>query len=153
MNAAIQHLHTLTADYNDIGNTFYNKEKTIRNYNDCINLCKRDLSYKLCTYNQMSSKYAIATIKIYMPECSEIPNYTDIIKFQHYIENGSIKKLPYDWVGVIPNYVYIIGDNGLFQNKHSDQLQNDNCYLIELQIPFTLDEELSVPVRPTLKLR
>lgn len=122
---------------------FYDKERLNRNYNECVELCKHDcFTYQLYSYEETSTKYAIATIKIYVPECSKIVDYTDIIKFNKYMENGLIKELPYNSVGLIPNYKYVIGDNVQFETLNFNKLCRngyDEHYLIDLQIPFVRD--------------
>jgi hypothetical protein len=127
---------------------FYEKEKIVRNYRECNELCKDESTYKLCLYQPSSEKYAISTIKIYIPECSSMVDYSDIIKFTDYIENGILKKLPYDCIGVIPNFKYVIGDEKDFMERNIKNLHKayyDNTknryseyYLIELKIPFIM---------------
>lgn len=62
-----------------------------------------------------------------------MPEFSDIITFKNYVKNGVLKKLPYDHVGVIPNYKYEIGDNNLFEKNNKNAL-NGEYYLIELKI-------------------
>jgi hypothetical protein len=138
MNIAIQNLTELK---NKRHRDFYNDQKLIRNYENCIALCNSTI-FKLCVYNQTSDKYTIATIKINVPECSEIQNYTDIIRFTTYIENGERKTLPNNSVGLIPNYTYEIGDSVLFENINRSSFHQslyDSHYLIEVKIPFIMD--------------
>jgi len=135
MEKALQNLQLLTLQHNNIRKIFYDNEKLIRNYNECIQLCNQDTIYKLCLFEETSTSYAVVTIKIYEHECSEIVDYTNIIQFTTYIENDTLKELPYNRIGIIPNYKYVVGDNNLFKNINYNKREND-YYLIELKIPF-----------------
>lgn len=115
------------------------KAKLKKNYENCIQLCEQNC-YKLCLYDIDSTKYAIATIKIYVPECSNIQDYTDIITFNNYInEKNEVKVLPY--FGIIPNYIFYIGNNDIFEQKY-EKYKIDDYYNIKLKIPFIIDEIL-----------
>ena len=138
MEKAIQTLQSLTTINDHLRKTLYDNEKLLKNYKECIQLCKHNMSYKLCIFEETSTKYANATIKIYVPECSNFIDYANTIRFTDYIENGTLKKLPYNCVGIIPNYKYVIGDNNLFETNNSDK-RKDDYYSIELSIPFVMD--------------
>ena len=141
MKKAIEFLNLLTIKHNQLSKSFYDNKNLITNYNTCIESCKRD-NYKLCLFEETSTNYATATIKIYIPECSQIQDYTNIISFTDYIdENNSLKKLPYNCIGVIPNYKYVIGDIKVFENTNYYKRQRD-YYIIDLKIPFIMDENL-----------
>jgi hypothetical protein len=119
---------------------FYDNERLMRNLDDCIQMCKTNSNYKLCSYDTTATKYAIASIKIYVTECSEIVDHTDIIRFNNYIENCEFKNLPYNCTGLIPNYKYIVGDNAQFEKNNYKTFNKDySYYLIDLKIPFIMD--------------
>lgn len=138
---AKQILQSLKNDNNYCRQTFNEQNRLIRNYDTCMSYCKSS-DYIFCLYDTSSSKYAIKTIQIYEPECSEIRDFTDVITFTEYIENGEIKKLPYNCRGVIPNFKYVIGDEKTFENNHRScyhRGHHNNYYLIDVRIPFVMD--------------
>ncbi len=46
------------------------------------------MCYKHANHVSNANKFAIATIRIDEPECSEIQNFCDVIEFTKYIENN-----------------------------------------------------------------
>lgn len=130
-------LETLKEKHRQESISFYNDEKLIRNFEICMNLCKDEFTYMLCLQNNNSTKYALTSIRIDIPECSELKDFRDIVYFTTYEDNGEIKSLPSERIGVIPNYVYPIGNPTLFENKHIAN-KRGNHYSIELKIPFTM---------------
>jgi len=141
MKKALEDLTKITTNYLQQNIIISREKKLMDNYNECISLCKQQSNYKLCLYDTNSTKYAIVAIKIEVPECSEIRDYTDIIRFNTYLENGEIKKLPYNYTGLIPNYKYTIGDNNMFEINNKNALRYAGYYLINLEIPFTIDKD------------
>ena len=73
--------------------------------------------------------------------------YSNIIKFDKYIENGILKYMPKNCYGLIPNYTYYVGNERQFEIDHvKDQMQQPDPsggsyihYKIDLQIPFIMD--------------
>lgn len=144
MERAIIALDTLRKGHRTTKKDFYRSEKLMKNYEHCIQLCKTNLSYLLCHYTDFltTTKRAIVNIKIDVPECSEIIDYTDIIYFTEFIENDVVKKLPHGCTGVIPNFTYVIGDMAAFEKEHSAFLVRSNYseyYSLDLNIPFIMD--------------
>ncbi len=147
METAKQILQSLKYTNQQVNKTMNEQKKLIRNYEHCMSYCKSS-DYILCLFDTTSSKYAIATIKIYIPECSQIMDFTDVITFTDYMENNEIKQLPYNRCGIIPNYKYEIGDARTFENNHQSCLHQGNpgnryegYYLIDIRIPFVTDDE------------
>lgn len=144
MEKAFKQLDRLRKQYEPIKNKSYRIEKIIKNYYEGIELCKNNSKYKLCLYEGLldCTKLAIVNIKIYVPECSEIVDYTDIIRFKDYIEDGVVKQFSNGCNGVIPNYRYIVGDKSTFEKINSSFLVKSDYgdyYSIDLEIPFIMD--------------
>lgn len=108
------------------------KERILNNYNSCEQMCKQNNDYKLCLHDETATCYAIATLTIYLPECSSIPDHTDIIRFKEYVENNEVKPM----YGLIPNFTYKIGNQEQFMQSHV--LHDGQYYVIPLHIPFVL---------------
>jgi len=143
MEKAYQDLSSLPCISSPLLNRLkYANEKYSENYTLCKSLCKGDSRRKICLYEPTSIKYAIATIKIHVPECSKMRDYTDVVYFTTYIENGITKKLPYEWIGLIPNYTYVIGSEKEFEENNAASRVTNGIhyyYLIEVQIPFAME--------------
>lgn len=140
MNLAKQNLNELIVKHNFEKKQFYDDELLIQKYELCIKMCKEKIDYKLCMYDPNSTKYAIAEINIIVPECSEIVDYKQVIRFTDYLENDEIKKLPNNYVGLIPNYQYIIDDT--FEQNNANSLRKStygDYYLIQVRVPFIMD--------------
>jgi len=101
-------------------------------------------------YEPSSTKYAIYTIKFDNSERDPI-DFTDIVSFTEYIENDVVHRLPYDWVGLIPNYKYIVGNLQQFKIDHENSHVTETYssykgrhfrdeYHVKVKIPFVMDE-------------
>lgn len=147
-------MNSFLNDFEDIktNNSYYlrqyNKSKKMyEKYDTCIRAYNNNSSNtKIAKYNTSSNKYASAKIKIEDPECSEIFDYSEIIEFTKYIENGEIKTVNeyYNATNdnvkcLIPNYTFHIGDKEIFK-EHCRQFYKtglyENYYLIDVEIPF-----------------
>ena len=137
MKQAITILDKLKVENSFLRKQFYENEKFVNNFDQCIDLCKRDFTYKLCLYDQASIKYAIVTIKMYHTECTDLPNHTDIVQFTEYIENDVIKQLPHNSIGIIPNFKYT--KLNLNNAEYESYKFQDDIHFIKLKIPFVMD--------------
>jgi hypothetical protein len=118
---------------------FYILTKLKENYESCINQCKRNSNNVMCLYDQTSTTYAVTSIKIYEPECSEFQDYTDVISFATTLENDVQIPFPNGKRGLIPNFKYVIGDPQIFRQKHVlHSNSGEGYYLITLKIPFVM---------------
>jgi len=106
-----------------------------------ITSCENNYNFnKICFYNPFSTKFAIATIKIYELECSEYHDFRDVVSFTEYIEDDVIKQFPYKGIGFIPNYTFIIGNERQFETTYKEYRQwrpYDTYYNIPVRIPFS----------------
>jgi hypothetical protein len=117
--------------------TLYEIQKLRENYDYCINQCKRNNDYVLCLYDETSTIFAITTIKIYEPACSNIKDYTNVISFETIMENDVLLPFPNHQHGLIPNYKYVIGDPQIFYENHVFH-SRDEYYLVDLKIPIVM---------------